>query len=137
MDWQNLTVGDAARLAIAKFRKGRRALRRYSPIKVDLSAAKNLFQAISPLVIAPILYILQGFEKTNLLPEAQVLPPPERHKPWYRRTAQVEQTLEIAWFKGVRKYDELMQFVREWTGTGCSRRAIAKFVKAQRLYGSH
>jgi hypothetical protein len=45
--WKHITLGELYRGGVAKFRRGRRAFKRYSPLKLDLTAAKNLWGAIA------------------------------------------------------------------------------------------
>lgn len=63
--------------------------------------------------------------------EVSVLPPLETAKkqPHAQRTAEVFQALDEAQDQGVTTYDALIDFVRETTGTGCSRKLISKWKK--------
>lgn len=142
--WQHLTLGDLYRGGIAKFRQTRRRLKTYSPVKLDLTAARNLWSVLRPQLIAPLLYVLQGFKEHQRLPQAgegedepRNLPllspaPPTRHKPWHRRTKRVNQALTHAWGLGFHTYSQLIEQVRLQTGRGCSKRAIARFIKKRR-----
>lgn len=144
--WQHLTLGELYRTGIAKFRQVRRKFQTYSPVKVDLTAARNLWGVVSPLLISPILYVLEGFRENRLLPQAaadepnklllpspcKALAPTAQHKPWYRRTEQVNQVLMQVWALGYHTYSQLIEQVRYRTGMGCSKRAIARFIKERR-----
>lgn len=144
--WQHLTLGELYRGGIAKFRQVRRNFQTYSPVKVDLTAARNLWGVVSPLLISPILYVLEGFRENRLLPQAveddpnkllmlspsKALAPTAQHKPWYRRTERVNQVLMQAWALGFHTYKQLIEQVRYRTGMGCSKRAIARFIKEHR-----
>jgi hypothetical protein len=44
--WKHITLGELYRGGIAKFCRGQRALKHYSPLKLDLTAAQNLWGAI-------------------------------------------------------------------------------------------
>jgi hypothetical protein len=66
--WKHITLGELYRNGVAKFRKARRSFKQYSPLKLDLTAARNLWGKLSPLVMAPILHILEGFGADRLLP---------------------------------------------------------------------
>jgi hypothetical protein len=66
--WKHITLGELYRSGIAKVRQARRSFNQYSPLKLDLTAARNLWGAISPLVMAPILHVLEGFRPDRLLP---------------------------------------------------------------------
>jgi hypothetical protein len=137
--WKHITLGDLYQTGITKFRQARRSFKHYSPLKFDLTAARNLWGVISPLVMAPILHVLEGFRADRLLlsvvditaedltQKALALSIP--HKPWYRRTELVNQTLTRAWELGYRTYAQLIEQVRLWTGKGCSKRAVSRFVK--------
>jgi hypothetical protein len=141
--WQHLTLGELYRIGIAKFRQVRRKFQTYSPVKVDLTATRNLLSVVSPLLISPILYILEGFRENRLLPQAvedepnklllpsssEALAPHAQHKPWHRRTERVNQVLIQAWALGFHTYKQLIEQVRCRTGMGCSKRAIARFIK--------
>jgi hypothetical protein len=61
-------LGNLYKTGITKFRQARRSFKYYSPLKFDLAAVRNLWGAISPLVMAPILYVLEGFGANRLLP---------------------------------------------------------------------
>ncbi|MES1026230.1 hypothetical protein ABN584_25370 [Gloeocapsa sp. BRSZ] len=63
--------------------------------------------------------------------EVPILPPLETAKkqPHARRTAEVFQALDEAQAQGIATYDALIDFVREKTGTGCSRKLISKWKK--------
>ncbi len=140
--WQHLTLGELYRTGIARFRQIRRTLQNYSPVKLDLTATRNLWSVVSPLLITPILYVLEGFRENRLLPQAvedephnlPLLSPALRtsHKPWYRRTERVNQVLMQAWALGFHTYSQLIEQVRYRTGMGCSKRAIARFIKERR-----
>jgi hypothetical protein len=139
--WQHLTLGELYRAGIAKFRQARRTLQNYSPVKLDLAATRNLWSVVSPLLISPILYVLEGFRENRLLPQAVedephdfLLSPALRtgYKPWHRRTERVNQVLIQAWALGHHTYNQLIEQVRYRTGMGCSKRAIARFVKQHR-----
>jgi hypothetical protein len=140
--WQHITLGDLYRSSIAKFRQARRSFQQYSPLKFDLTAARNLWGAISPLVMTPILHVLGGFRADRLLPPVvdttaedvtpKVLAPSLPRKPWHRRTELVNQTLMQAWELGYCTYAQLIEQVRLWTGKGCSKRAVSRFVKEHR-----
>jgi hypothetical protein len=144
--WQHLTLGELYRGGIAKFRQVRRNFQIYSPVKVDLTAARNLWSVVSPLLIFPILYVLEGFGKNRLLPQtvedepqklllpssSKALAPPAQHKPWHRRTERMNQVLMQAWALGFHTYKQLIEQVRYRTGMGCSKRAIARFIKERR-----
>ncbi|MBW4549627.1 MAG: hypothetical protein KME35_00665 [Aphanocapsa sp. GSE-SYN-MK-11-07L] len=140
--WQHLTLGELYRAGIAKFRQARRTLQSYSPVKLDLRATRNLWSVVSPLLISPILYVLEGFRENRLLPgvvendphSLPLLSPTLRtsHKPWYRRTERVNQVLLQAWALGFHTYSQLIEQVRYRTGIGCSKRAIARFIKERR-----
>lgn len=140
--WQHLTLGELYRAGLAKFRQVRRTLQNYSPVKLDLAATHNLWSMVSPLLISPILYVLESFRENRLLPGAveddphslPLLSPALRtsHKPWYRRTERVNQVLIQAWALGFHTYHQLIEQVRYRTGMGCSKRAIARFVKQHR-----
>jgi hypothetical protein len=144
--WQHLTLGELYRTGIAKFRQVRRNFQTYSPVKVDLTAARNLWNVVNPLLISPLLYVLEGFRENRLLPQAvedapnkllmpsssKALAPLIQHKPWYRRTERVNQVLIQAWALGFHTYKQLIEQVRYRTGMGCSKRAIARFIKERR-----
>jgi hypothetical protein len=144
--WKHLTLGELYRGGIAKFRQARRNFQTYSPVKVDLTAARNLWSVVSPLLISPILHVLEGFRENRLLPQAveddpkklllpsasKALAPLTQHKPWYRRTERVNQVLMQAWALGFHTYTQLIEQVRYRTGMGCSKRAIARFIKERR-----
>jgi hypothetical protein len=49
------------------------------------------------------------------------------------RTALVEALLDEAWQQGLRTYPQLMKYVELQSGTGCSRRAIARWKTARNL----
>lgn len=51
------------------------------------------------------------------------------------RAAQVEETLERAWNEGITTYKELMEYVKETTGKGCSRRVISEWKKSRTVQG--
>jgi len=63
--------------------------------------------------------------------EVSILPPLETTKkqPHAQRTAEVFQALGEAQAQGITTYDALIDFVREKTGTGCSRKLISKWKK--------
>jgi hypothetical protein len=141
--WQHLSLGDLYRVGIAKFRQTRRRLKTYSPVKLDLTAARNLWGVVSPRLIAPFLYVLEGLKEHQRLPQAgereEGAPhpllspaPPTRHKPWHRRTERVNLALLQAWGLGFHTYSQLIEQVRLQTGRGCSKRAIARFIKKSR-----
>ncbi|MFM7447591.1 MAG: hypothetical protein ACKO24_03205 [Leptolyngbyaceae cyanobacterium] len=139
--WKHITLGELYRSGVTKFRKARRSFKQYSPLKLDLTAARNLWGAISPLVMAPILHVLEGFRPDRLLPPVvdttedltpKALAPSIPHKPWYRRTERVHQALMQAWELGYRTYAQLIEQVRLWTGKGCSKRAVSRFIKERR-----
>jgi hypothetical protein len=140
--WKHITLGDLYQTGITKFRQARRSIKQYSPLKFDLTAARNLWGAISPLIIAPILHSLEGFRADRLLPPVvdittddlpqTALAPSIPHKPWYHRTELVHQTLVKAWELGYRTYAQLIEQVRLWTGKGCSKRAVSRFIKERR-----
>jgi hypothetical protein len=139
--WKHITLGELYRNGIAKARQARRSFKQYSPLKLDLTAARNLWSAISPLVMAPILHVLEGFRPDRLLPPVadttedltpKALTPSIPHKPWYRRTERVHQALMKAWELGYRTYAQLIEQVRLWTGKGCSKRAVSRFIKERR-----
>jgi hypothetical protein len=140
-NWKHITLGELYRGGIAKFRRGRRAFKHYSPLKFDLTAAQNLWGVVAPRLIAPILYVLEGFRDNRLLPHANedskesfkdqpIVAAP--HKPWHRRTKQVQQSLVRAWSLGYRTYAQLIEQVRVLTGKGCSKRAVSRFIKERR-----
>jgi hypothetical protein len=145
--WQHLTLGKLYRGGIAKFRQVRRKFQTYSLVKVDLTVARNLWGVVSPLLISPILYVLDGFRENRLLPQAvedepnkrllpssfKALAPPAQHKPWHRRTERVNQVLMQAWALGFHTYKQLIEQVRYRTGMGCSKRAIARGANANNL----
>jgi hypothetical protein len=140
--WKHITLGELYRSGVAKFRKARRSFKQYSPLKFDLTAAQNLWSKLSPLVMAPILHVLEGFRPDRLLPPVvdtaaedltqTALAPTIPHKPWYRRTERVHQALMKAWELGYRTYAQLIEQVRLWTGKGCSKRAVSRFIKERR-----
>ncbi len=139
--WKHITLGELYRNGIAKVRQARRSFRQYSPLKLDLNAAQNLWGKISPLVMAPILHVLEGFRPDRLLPPVvdttedlnpKALAPSIPHKPWYRRTERVHQALMKAWELGYRTYAQLIEQVRLWTGKGCSKRAVSRFIRERR-----
>jgi hypothetical protein len=140
--WKHITLGDLYQTGITKFRQARRSFKQYSPLKFDLMAARNLWGAISPLIIAPILHSLEGFRADRLLPPVvdittddlpqTSLAPSLSHKPWYRRTELVHQTLMKSWSLGYHTYAQLIEQVRLWTGKGCSKRAVSRFIKERR-----
>jgi hypothetical protein len=140
--WKHITLGDLYQTGITKFRQARRSFKHYSPLKFDLTAARNLWGAISPLIISPILHVLEGFKADRLLPPVvdttaedlyqKALAPSILHKPWYRRTELVNQTLVKAWELGYHTYAQLIEQVRLWTGKGCSKRAVSRFIKERR-----
>jgi hypothetical protein len=92
--------------------------------------------------MAPILYVLEGFRDDRLLPHAkqdceeplfeETSPVVTPQKPWYRRTEQVQQSLLRAWDLGYRTYAQLIEQVRVFTGKGCSKRAVSRFIKERR-----
>lgn len=91
--------------------------------------------------MTPILYFLEGFRDNRLLPHAnedskasfQDQPiAAASHKPWHRRTEQVQQSLLRAWNLGYRTYAQLIEQVRLLTGKGCSKRAVSRFIKEHR-----
>lgn len=49
------------------------------------------------------------------------------------RAAQVQALLEEAWTRGMTTYPQLIGYVRERTGIGCSRRAVARFKQSKGL----
>jgi len=49
------------------------------------------------------------------------------------RAALVEGLLDEAWAQGLRTYPQLIKYVELQTGTGCSRRAIARWKTARNL----
>jgi len=63
--------------------------------------------------------------------EISILPPLETTKkqPHAQRTAEVFQALDEAQAQGVTTYSALIDFVREKTGTGCSRKLVSKWKK--------
>jgi hypothetical protein len=140
--WKHITLGELYRNGVAKFRQARRSFKQYSPLKLDLTAARNLWGAISPLVMAPILHVLEGFRPDRLLPPVvdataeemtpKALAPSIPRKPWHRRTELVHQTLMKAWELGYRTYAQLIEQVRLLTGKGCSKRAVSRFIKEHR-----
>jgi hypothetical protein len=140
--WKHITLGDLYRSGVAKARQARRSFKQYSPLKLDLTAARNLWGAISLLVMAPILHVLEGFRPDRLLPPVadtttedltqKAITPSIPHKPWYRRTERVHQALMKAWELGYRTYAQLIEQVRLWTGKGCSKRAVSRFIKERR-----
>jgi hypothetical protein len=139
--WKHVTLGELYRSGVAKVRQARRSFKQYSPLKLDLTAARNLWGAISPLVMAPILHVLEGFRPDRLLPPVadttedltqKALASSIPHKPWYRRTERVHQALMKAWELGYRTYAQLIEQVRLWTGKGCSKRAVSRFIKERR-----
>ena len=145
--WKHITLGELYRSGVAKVRQARRSFKQYSPLKLDLTAARNLWGKISPLVMAPILHVLEGFRADRLLPpvadttedltQKAIASHPESaptipHKPWYRRTERVHQALMKAWELGYRTYAQLIEQVRLWTGKGCSKRAVSRFIKERR-----
>jgi hypothetical protein len=140
--WKHITLGELYRGGVAKFRRGRRALKHYSPLKLDLTAAQSLWGAIAPHLMAPILYVLEGFRDDRLLPHAkenseeplfeELSPVVTPRKPWHRRTEQVQQSLQHAWSLGYRTYSQLIDQVRVFTGKGCSKRAVSRFIKERR-----
>ena len=140
--WKHITLGELYQTGITKFRQARRSFKHYSPLKFDLAAARNLWGALSPLITAPILLVLEGFRADRLLPPVidttaegvtqKALAPSLPHKPWHRRTELVNQTLIKAWKLGYHTYAQLIEQVRLWTGQGCSKRAVSRFIKERR-----
>ncbi|MBE9193345.1 hypothetical protein IQ230_23980 [Gloeocapsopsis crepidinum LEGE 06123] len=63
--------------------------------------------------------------------EVSILPPLETTKkqPHASRTAEVFHVLDEAQAQGITTYDALIDFVRQKTGTGCSRKLISKWKK--------
>lgn len=64
--------------------------------------------------------------------EVPILPPlgaKAKKSPHSRRTTVVFQALDEASLQGITTYDALIDFVREATGTGCSRKLICKWKK--------
>jgi len=59
--------------------------------------------------------------------------PKSTGKPHQRRTSILYQLFALAWKQGLRKYAEIIEFVKQETGTGCSRRPIARWKKEQGL----
>ncbi|KGF72254.1 hypothetical protein DO97_10885 [Neosynechococcus sphagnicola sy1] len=137
--WQEITLGEIWQSGTVKFRQMRRHLKAYSPVKLDLQAAQRLWGVVAPAIMAPLLYVLEGWKTEKLLsplpevePEAVALVEQPKHKPWYKRTELVEQVLKQAWELGYRTYSQLMAQVKQLTGKGCSKRAIARFVKERK-----
>jgi hypothetical protein len=138
-NWQDLSLGDLYRNSLAKARQLRRTLQTYSPVKVDMQATTNLigvgFQTIRKLIGKSVSQLL-GSGDRPALPSAQELEesasaiPSPRRKPWQTRTEQLETVLAEAWAAGSRTYAQLLAWVREKTGQGCSHRAIARFRKS-------
>jgi hypothetical protein len=70
---------------------------------------------------------------------AGALPPasqrclPGVKRPHWQRSATVETVLRTAWAEGQYRYSELIETVRQQTGQGCSRRAIARFKRVHGL----
>lgn len=133
--WKDLTLGECAQLGKAKMRQTRRFVKRYSPIKVDVTALGNIWDAIAPHVLAPILYLFQPAEPQQLPPgeEAQLALAPAKNRPWHRRTAKLEAVLAEGWAQGIQSYSKLLAYVKETTGKGCSKRAIARFKRERGL----
>lgn len=133
--WKDLTLGECAQLAKLKARQTRRFVKRYSPIKVDLVALGNIWEAVAPHILAPILYLLQPSEPQQLPPgvESQSALAPAKNRPWYRRTAKLEAVLAEAWEQGIQSYSKLLAYVKQSTGKGCSKRAIARFKRERGL----
>ncbi|MGB3493848.1 MAG: hypothetical protein WBA57_14055, partial [Elainellaceae cyanobacterium] len=61
------------------------------------------------------------------------LPPDPEPQSSLDRAERVQQLLGVAWGLGFNTYPQLIEYVREQTGQGCSRRAIAQFKQRQGL----
>lgn len=66
--------------------------------------------------------------KTPPAPE-EVKPPLQTapNKPHWKRINKVYEALDNATNKGITKYTDLIEYVKKETGTGCSRKLIAKW----------
>ena len=60
-------------------------------------------------------------------------PEPQLQPEQMSRTQVVEALLDEAWLQGKTTYSELIAYVREQSGTGCSRRMIANWKEARKL----
>ena len=64
----------------------------------------------------------------------KVVPPKKpKRRPWHKRRQQLQRALTAAWEEGHRTYPALIESVRQQTGKGCSRRAIATFKRERGL----
>jgi hypothetical protein len=112
---------------------------------VNPELVKKLWTSIGPVTT----YVVRALLPTNdesdkVLPYQQerlLLPPasslatvsPAKKKPWHKRTEELQVLFTQAWQQHIRSYAGMIEFVRSLTGKGCSRRAIARFVKAKRV----
>lgn len=146
-NWQDITLGELYQGGKAALAKSREFLREHSPVWLNLEiefnpqALQQLWELLNSTIALPFLYLQQSFAPPKSLPPAPGTLPAlvpvrqglvtsrTRHQPWYRRTTLLSQVLREAWAIGCRTYTQLMQQVQTVTGKGCSRRAIARFVK--------
>ncbi|ERN41339.1 hypothetical protein KR51_00019060 [Rubidibacter lacunae KORDI 51-2] len=63
-------------------------------------------------------------------------PPAPKPRGKRRRTLQLDTLIAEAWAQGIQVYERIIEFVRDRSGVGCSRRAIARWKRENGLlYG--
>jgi hypothetical protein len=148
-NWKDITLGELATNTKIGVRRARRFLKAHSPVwmNVELNgeALKHLWETFNGAIAAPILYFLQGTGDRRLLAPAEVQPLEEptvtvssevsKKKPHWKRTEAVFRVLSEAWEFGAKTYTQLMAAVKEATGKGCSKRAIANWKRERGLIG--
>ncbi|WP_250124947.1 hypothetical protein [Chroococcidiopsis sp. CCMEE 29] len=104
---------------MSNFKKAIRAARKFlkhqSPAWLNVEINRDFFENFTA-AIAP---------APNLLPP--VSDSPLRGQPHWRRIAQVYEILDRATKDGMVSYTALVNYVREVTGKGCSRKLISKW----------
>jgi hypothetical protein len=130
MDWQEITLGQLYN----GFSQGLGAIASRSPVKVHLEVDTRFARALWWL-LSPVLGMAWwGVQRiAGALPPASQRCLPGVKRPHWQRTATVETVLSTAWSSGQYRYSDLIETVRDQTGRGCSRRAIARFKRSQGL----
>jgi hypothetical protein len=104
---------------MSNFRKAVKAarnfLKHHSPAWLNVEINKDFFESFTAAIA----------------PAPKLLPPvsdsPLRGRPHWRRITQVYEILDQATKEGMVSYTALIDYVREVTGKGCSRKLISKW----------
>lgn len=142
--WRDITLGEVAEVTGQTIRQTRQKLKEISPVwlnvEVNWDLLRRTWEGILPYIAAPLLYLLPGNEDKDLeLPPAReqlALPPAaeeSKHRPHWKRSTKLFQLFDAAWAETKRSYSGLIAYVKEQTGKGCSRRAIANWKRSRGL----